>query len=354
MMGGKDFCLFFIQAGAVLLIILALLLFVPRLLGHVLTIGVIRPTSLQHAKYVYPNLFTISASSLHLKFHLPTSKNPYWAKFFVNDYYYDDPRSAVSFASLEGTLWFLPVLFRFTSGALITLKFDDFRIQVHDSQYTPQWLRLVRDNLVYTVVNEETVRLHHIKTRFVSTGLIGMTGSEQGYQGPVEKPGLGPEQDLDEVKIQTGAQQWHIHNARNNRMYTLGVVDIEIRKSWVEDRRPFVFIAKNIKWTKVSLVGQYRRNTSLLRYVAKSILQAPQELIKIIRDPLLIIDVDCQRTDVTFSKFHIQDSALIEQGGILIRRQYEKSVDRGLLSDASIDSFVHALLSFFDVQNTQN
>lgn len=90
------------------------------------------------------------------------------------------------------------------------------------------------------------------------------------------------------------------------------------------------------------------------RYFAHSVLQTPKEFIKIIRDPLFIIDLDCQRCDTTFNEFQIQDSALIEQGSILIRRQYEKSVDRGLLSDAGIDSFVQALLSVYDVQTTQN
>lgn len=93
---------------------------------------------------------------------------------------------------------------------------------------------------------------------------------------------------------------------------------------------------------------------SLPRYLVHSVLQAPKELIKIIRDPLLIINIDCQRCDLTFNEFQIQDGALIEQGSILIRRQYEKSVDRGLLSDAGIDGFVQALLSLYDVRSTQN
>lgn len=264
-MRGKDFCWFIIKANAVLVVVLVPLLLALRAFGHVLTIGSIRPTSLHHVKYVCKNLFIISASSLRLQLHFPTSKKPYWAKLYVHDYYYNDPRHTVSFATAKGTLWFFPVLFRFTSGPLITFKCDDYRIQVYDSQYTPAWLRLLRDNLMYTIINEETVRLHYFKTRLVSTGLIGMTGSEQGYQGSVEKPGLGDEQDLDEVKIRGEAQQWHVHNIRNNRMYTFGALDIEVRKSWVEDKSTFVMIAKNSKWTKVSLVGQHRGNTSLLR-----------------------------------------------------------------------------------------
>lgn len=264
-MRGKKFCFFITKACALLAVVFVLLLFALRLLGHVLTIGTIRPTSLHHVKYVSKKTFTISASSLRLQLHLPTSKEPYWAKIFVHDGHYDDPRHALTVASLEGTLWFFPVLFRFTSGPLLTVKVYDYRIQVYDSQYTPAWLRLLRDNLVYTIINQETIRLNYFKTRQVSTGLIGMTEGEQDSEGPVEKPGLEAEQDLDEIKMRSEAQQWHIHNINNNRIYTFGALDMEVRKSWVENRSTFVLIAKNSKWTKVSMVGQHPKDTSLLR-----------------------------------------------------------------------------------------
>jgi hypothetical protein len=84
--------------------------------------------------------------------------------------------------------------------------------------------------------------------------------------------------------------------------------------------------------------------------MAQAALRTPQELMKIIQDPLSVININVSRCDIAFGKFHLKDSALVEQGSILIRRNYEKSKDHGILSDACIDNFVQALISVHDRQ----
>jgi hypothetical protein len=71
----------------------------------------------------------------------------------------------------------------------------------------------------------------------------------------VDKPELEADQKLDEIKIQGKAQQWHIHNILNNRMYTFNAIKMELRENWVEDRRTLVMIARDAKWTKLPIVG---------------------------------------------------------------------------------------------------
>ncbi|KAF5352662.1 hypothetical protein D9756_006132 [Leucocoprinus leucothites] len=329
-------------------IFLILFLILP-LCGYVLTIGSISPAgSLENVRFVRAKLYTISASSVHFILHLPNSKEPYWAKLYATDYHYQDIRCGVAITKIEITLWFFPMLFRFTAGPLITLKFDNFRLQVYNSQYTPIWVRQLRDNLIYTAINEETVRIHQFKPRFVFSGLIGMTGCGlDPDEARVERPGFAVDQELDEVKIQGTAQQWHIHNARNNRMYTYGVLEAEMRESWVEGRESLVIIAHNSKWTKLPLIGQMY-DASVLRHIGRTLLQAPRELAKTIKDPLSIVDIDISRCDITFGRFHLKDSALVEQGSVLIAHKYESSKDHGILNDACIDSFIQALISVYD------
>ncbi|KAJ3566129.1 hypothetical protein NP233_g7196 [Leucocoprinus birnbaumii] len=327
-------------------VFLVLFLVLP-LCGHVLTIGSIRPTcSLQNVRFVRAKLYSISASSIQFLLHVPNSREPFWAKLFVQDYYYRDLKCDVSIAKIEITLWFFPMLFRFTAGPLLTVKFDDFRLRVYNSEYTPRWVRELRDNLIYTAINEETVRLHQFMPRFVLSGLISMTGYNRDTD-EVEKPGLEANQGLDEVKIQGKVQQWHIHNARNNRMYTFDTMEMELRDSWVEGRESLVLITHDSKWTKLPLVGQIS-DESLLRYFGRTLAQAPIELMKMINDPMSVVNMDVSRCDITFKRFHLKDSALVKQGSVLVKQKYEKSKDHGVLSEACIDKFVQALVSVYD------
>lgn len=231
-----------------------LVFFILPLLGHALTIGSIHPTSLRHVRYIRAKLYSISVSSIRLVLHFPSPREPYWAKLIAQGYHYQDSKCAVSSSKIEGTLWFFPMLFRFTAGPLITLKFDDFRLQVYESEYTPRWVRQLRDNLIYTAINEETVRLHQFKPRFVLSGLMGMSGSIKGSD-EIDIPGLEADREIDDVKIQGKAKQWHIHNVQNNRMYTFDAIEMELRESWVDGRGTLVMIAHDSKWTKLPLVG---------------------------------------------------------------------------------------------------
>lgn len=252
--------------------ILPLVFFLLRLSGHVLSINSIRPISLRYVRYARQKLYTISTSSIHIKLHLPRPREPHWAKILVQNYQYRDPECSVSISTIKITLWFFPMLFRFTAGPLITLQFEDFRLHVYNSTYTPKWVRKLGDNLIYTAINEETVRLHQFKPRFVLNGLTVVTGSKERFDGPIEKPGMRPGQELDDFKINGRAQQWHIHNKRNNRMYTYNSLETELRRSSAEDRQTLVIIARESKWTKLPLVGHFH-DVSLLQCVFSSSLR---------------------------------------------------------------------------------
>ncbi|KAF7783954.1 hypothetical protein Agabi119p4_119 [Agaricus bisporus var. burnettii] len=129
------------------------------------------------------------------------------------------------------------------------------------------------------------------------------------------------------IKIYAIAEQWSIRNKLNNRMYNINF-EMEHRKAVTE-------------------VGHIR-DVTMLRYFMQTVFQLPKQLFDIIRDPLLLADVDIDSCYVTYSNFNLQDSALVEEGSALIRDKIERSKKHGLLSNASIDSFVQTIVSLYD------
>ncbi|KXN85725.1 hypothetical protein AN958_10908 [Leucoagaricus sp. SymC.cos] len=205
---------------------------------------------------------------------------------------------------------------------------------------------------------------HSLSTRNWLTHLVAKTASGLGFLyvwkgwGTIDCLSVHPRfhrfaLSFSLVKIQGTAQQCqHIHNVQNNRIYTFNVLEAELRENWTEGRGPLVVIAHYSKWTKLPLVG-HSLDTLLLRprqfrYATRTFLQTPRELMKIIGNSLSAVNIDVSRCDITFGRFHLKDSVLVEQGSVLIRHKYQKSKNHGVLSDACLDSFIEALFSVYE------
>jgi hypothetical protein len=234
--------------------------------GHVLKVDSIRPFTLSYARYIHKardKLYSISASSPVLKLHIPRPRDPHWAKLTIQNYQYRDGRCAVSIANIHITFWFFPVLFGFTGGPLLKLRFDDFRIHIYNSRLTPQWLRKARDNIVYTVLNEESLCINQIKFRTSLEDLMGLEPNKTRYGAPRENLDEESRQQLvDQIKIYGQAERWNIRNDLNNRMYSFNF-EMEHRKAIMEDQATFKMIIRESTWVKLPLVGHFRDVTTL-------------------------------------------------------------------------------------------
>ncbi|EKM84265.1 hypothetical protein AGABI1DRAFT_124586 [Agaricus bisporus var. burnettii JB137-S8] len=325
-----------------------------RISGRVLKIDSIHPLTLSYSRHIHnarDKLYSISASSPLLKLHIPRPRDPHWAKLIIQNYQYRDGRCGVSIATIHITFWFFPVLFRFTGGPLLTLIFDDFRLHVYNSALTPRWLRQVRDNIVYTILQEETISLYRFKSRTSLSELMGLEPHQIRYHTLMkEKSDEEPTPRLaDQIKIYAIAEQWSIRNKLNNRMYNINF-EMEHRKAITEDKATLKMIIResNILLSKVSDAVSFIYPLRVVRYVMQTALQLPKQLFDIIRDPLSLADVDIDSCYVTYSNFNLQHSALVEEGSALIRDKFERSKKHGLFSNASIDNFVQTIVSLYD------
>ena len=216
-------------------------------LGYTLRIRRISWLALHGISFSSPGLST-TVRTLSLRLHIPRPSNPRWATISLSGITSRDSDCTVSLASATLSLWFFPVLFGFTAGPWVTTSLDGFSARVFSSKRIPRWVDLLRGNIIYTILDGDTIRLHNLKTKIFFSGL---TGSEEGYDGEVEKPGVRPGEEHDEIRVRLAASQWHIMNTRH-RMYNFGELEMELRRSWVDGRGSFVMISEGGRWVKLA------------------------------------------------------------------------------------------------------
>lgn len=226
-------------------------LFSLNLFGHSASFNHVRPLSLSGLRYRYKSAVSISAASVQFTFHIPRPSNPRWGTFTVIDYEQKDTACHVSFAKLEATLWFFPLLFRVSAGPWMAVKFEDFRVRVWSSTSTPEWVQRIRVNLVGAVLKGQILRCDHFKT---TVGLSSLTDTKvaanQDSSTSVEKPGVDRPDFQDEVRVTTYVEGYDVINWLN-RLYSFGNLSCQLRKDWIDLRGSFVLIGKEIRWTKV-------------------------------------------------------------------------------------------------------
>ncbi|KAF8167577.1 hypothetical protein B0H34DRAFT_645288 [Crassisporium funariophilum] len=315
-----------------------------RVLGHTIRIGRIGFFSVHNLSYS-SKTSNISVKYIGFSLHLPRPTDPYWATISLNGYEYEDHSCHVTLNSTLAKLWFFPVLFRYSSGPWVAATLDGFKIRVFASTDTPWWMEKIRTNVIETILNGDTIRLHDLKTRIFFSAL---TASKDGYQGEVEKPGLAKDEAQDELRLKCYASQWHIFNQKY-RIYTFGNLEADLRRSWVEDRGSFVVIATDTRWTKLSVLP-YRESTrrpSRFGEFMHAIFRFPADLFKICRDPMSTMDLYVPNCEVTFSQFRLRDAQIFHEGATSLKLQYDEFNGRnpGVLHDFAWDLFVNGVLA---------
>lgn len=240
-------------------LLLSPLIIIAGLFGHVISIGKVNFTTLSGVWYTNRAGVSIFMNSIQLLLHLPRANCPYWAILKVDDYEYKDSIYQVNLERLHVTFWLLPVFFGFTAGPCMTARMERFRVRLAESQVTPTWVRKLRKDLLTTILEGETVSFHNLKTTLF---LSIPTGTEGESFDEVEKPGLDKDEIYDEARVSASANHWHIVGLKN-RIYTFGRLDVDLRRSWVDDMGTFHLKGEHCNWTRVpSLVHMENyRNT---------------------------------------------------------------------------------------------
>jgi hypothetical protein len=247
--------------------------------------------------------FSFVSDCLHLRFLWPRRPNPKWLVFTAKDVLYKSSKADIFMGNVSSTVWFFPLLFRQTPGPWVNVEVVDFRIRIFASDATPQFVKLLRANLVSTVLDGEILRLDDFGTsmrfsgatesavqsaadidddgederpaenlstaprdepynkkfadsdRMVDESLADESGSFKDISGRTSKqrrfepvPSLSREQD--EVRLSVYARGLSIDNTEG-RMYTFGAIDAQLRRNWTANRGSFVMIAKENRWVRV-------------------------------------------------------------------------------------------------------
>ncbi|TFK42059.1 hypothetical protein BDQ12DRAFT_710376 [Crucibulum laeve] len=319
-----------------------------RIFGHVLRISTIRLFSIQGLSYTSPKTTSISINCIKFTPHLPRPSAPHFGTLYVENFEYKDPNVHYSCGTLEVALWFFPVVFRRSNEPIAFSKVDDFRLRVFKSASEPWWIARLRNNVVSTFLNGETTRLHDLKTRIYFNSLTGITGTKgDSLTGEVEKPGLKPGEEQDEARVKASIEEWQICNLQE-QMYTFGKLDVEVRRSWVEERGTMVMIAENCRLNKLPSFTQrqatwWQRN--MIWEFIHGIVTFPHLLFKIVRNPLFATDLHILRTDITYDEFRLRDAEMFKQSAMMARRQYITHKDDGMYREVGWDTFMGMVLA---------
>lgn len=246
--------------------------YVLTLFGHRIHIQSISlfPLTLRGISYRYRSK-TLSldarVESIQCKFHLPTVRYPQLFSIIVKDAFYKKGNLyATKIDEAVVIVWFLPVFFRQTSSSLITVKAYGCEVDNVNIDEEAWWARAIRANITETILQGETIRIHDFKTKLwlyepitpqteaakvdIGGERMGETvGAEEEEKTAREKEEDGVALDDDPVKAREVLQeqgeehnheararvhavQWMLHNLRNERIYSFGVFDAEVRRPW--------------------------------------------------------------------------------------------------------------------------
>ncbi|PPQ70734.1 hypothetical protein CVT26_014699 [Gymnopilus dilepis] len=286
------------------------------------------------------------AMRFEVALHRPRKDAPYWCILTAENYEYKDDMCHVSIDSVEIILWFFPAFFRFTGGSWVTVNLSGFVVYVPTSQKCPPWIQKLRDDLLYTILNAETIRLHSLEPRIVfgeTTTVVD--GSNEGGQNQVKCT-------HEEICLGGTASQWHIFRFNNGRIYTFGDVMAEWRRCHDESHESFVLICREAHWTRVPIlvpvedVDNVRQ--SRFRRICRALYNLPSGIREFYDNPLCVVDLYVPQLDITFADFRLRDAELIRQGTTKIKEKYIdfETRHRGLIQDITWDLLIELVLSF--------
>ncbi|TFK60641.1 hypothetical protein BDN72DRAFT_850355 [Pluteus cervinus] len=359
------------------------------------------PFSLGGLSYTCPE-FSVSTArvSLLLNFLPGLKKSPEddetgLVTFIAEDYEYKDNKCHVSillvrsniFLSLFPSWNFFKVdIFHWTTSTstppksgtaatdkpspLLNIKvlLEEFRVRVYSTKDpgTPPWIEMLRNNLLETILEGDHLRWEGWKldcgVRTWTRGgkkpiRIGelqnddevdsassapaSSGSSRNEEGESDNGDKGPRKQ-DDVRITGYAKQWHIFNKGNQRMYTFGRLDAQLRRGWMDDVGTYVMVAKESRWTKAPRLLDHEEASLRLSWVqrlGRSISTFRHAVREIWDHPDSVLDLYIPRLDVTFDEFRLRDADLVPRlEGFVKRRLYDGSLLQEFVSQAGWDA----------------
>ncbi|KAI0652737.1 hypothetical protein C8Q79DRAFT_939153 [Trametes meyenii] len=331
--------------------------------------------------------FSYKASSITWRPHFPRSDNPHWLTVTARDVLYTSSTGDISAQMIETSLWFFPVLFRFTAGSWANVTIGGLRVRVHKSTATPYYVQRMRENLVSTFLTGEFLRADVFRTSVLFSGLsehqedkpaaytnprttlapddpdsddepcgccsLPQSHRSNGYatyahqqeadalaRADEYKTGPLRVDDDDEVRFSVVARGVHINN-KEGRMYTFGRADSQMRRNWAADRGSFAMVAEDCRWVRVHFPFERVAPNRPFAQLMSSLLQFPFDLFRAISSPVNSVDLYVTRVDVTFDSFRLRDAELVRQGFSLAREKAITSkVDwNDVFFDALVDVF---------------
>ncbi|KAG5638028.1 hypothetical protein H0H81_002229 [Sphagnurus paluster] len=268
---------------------------------------------------------TASTSHIHIALH--------WARAFFTMTLYDcdyiDAEHQVSLSSLHVSLNFLPR----SPNTFISAAMHDFRIRIYTSARTPEWIQLLRDNLVGTVLNGAYLRLDDIKTKIIfSTAMPESPSSDSDSDGEHEhkynhdvdpsaaeskRKFIDPasdsgSEDVEEAIVTLSAAHWDIASyPARDRIYIFGAIDAQLRRAWdpAIDRGSLVLIVEDANWVPSA---SFPVPAHLHSYPSPNPSAPSPHLYRtrLLRALLPCLALHVPRLDVTFDHFRLQDAQL--------------------------------------------
>ncbi|KAF8913169.1 hypothetical protein CPB84DRAFT_1760521 [Gymnopilus junonius] len=251
----------------------------------------------------------------------------------------------VSIDRVEVKFWFFPVHFRFTGGSWVTVTLDGFVVFVPTSKKCPPWIQRLRNDLIYTILNGDTIRLHSMNPNVYLSKKAAIIDGNNGLGQNASK---GTHR---EICMRGTASQWHIFRSNTGRIYTFGDLVAEWRRCNDESRESFVLISREARWTKVPIFvpmdGADGKKSKFVQFL-HTLYNLPSNVGRVYNNPICTLDLYVPQCDITFAEFRLRDAELLRQGATKIKEKYVDIETHypGILGDMKWEFFLHAISSF--------
>ncbi|KAH6916707.1 hypothetical protein BKA70DRAFT_1090714 [Coprinopsis sp. MPI-PUGE-AT-0042] len=357
------------------ILLLAVLLLVPWLAFRIYGITIrlsgvnLRPFTLKGLYFRRKGHLEMSVGSLILRPTLPRPTSPHWMLVTIEDASIEgNPPFKARCTRLDVTMWFLPTTFLYTAGPIVTAKVHGFTIDVDHSSREPWWLRDIRLNLTETIMKGNTTRIHDIKTKMwfwkpaspprptaVKKREVAEEHESVGVQADqfeevdgsgIETPDaylsdtdsfvedeedLGKVLDETESRVRASVFQLFVRNLVNHRMYSMGKIDVEVKRPWSAPPLPkaptvtedgawpgsLLVRLENCKWTKLPRIDEKPRN--VVQYVVTGFTEFAKALW---RDPMLFVDLDVRSCEMNYKEFRLRDADVMMESAKMVHQAY--------------------------------
>ncbi|KAF6754219.1 hypothetical protein DFP72DRAFT_1009846 [Ephemerocybe angulata] len=346
-------------------------------------------------KYCSPKRFTTGlVRRTIIRFHIPTPSYPRITSIEVEGCsFVQGDAHAASVDHVVISVWFLPVFFRHTAGPIMTVKIEGFVADTINSKGEPWWVRDMRRNVTETLLQGETIRLHDLKTRIwlykpitppedahrldIEGADFDTTVDEDEDEDDEGEVRVGHDElddtaikarevaDESEARIRVHGEHWLIRNPNNDRTYTFGEVNVELRRPWgaapydadpnlptVEKKLEappgaLVVSAKSSMWTKLPRPYTDERylKASTPMQLFLSLIYFPHYVVRLVTDPLSVVDLDVSDAELTFREFRLRDAELLRQSAKAAKQEYQaiSPASRQVISDFTWEIFCDAV-----------